>query len=203
MIKADVINYLHKKLDFSIESIKKLEIYAYMLLDYNKRYNLIAKSTEINLWHRHILDSAQIIRYLPTDTQEISDFGSGAGLPGLILSIYDLNNTFHVKLYEKSAVKREFLKKVLQVLDLNFEVKKNVYDEDVVSDVVVARAFKKLPEIIRISREIIKKPHKMIILKGKDAQSAINKVSMTQNYSYKVYKSVTDIDSRILIIDKN
>ena len=42
----------------------------------------------------------------------------------------------------------------------------------------------------------------MIILKGKDAQSAINKVSMTQNYSYKVHKSVTDIDSKILIIDK-
>ena len=96
----------------------------------------------------------------------------------------------------------QFLKKVLNELDLNFEVKKNVYDDAVVSDVIVARAFKKLPEIIKISREIIKNPHKLIILKGKDAQSAINKVSMTQNYSYKVHKSVTDIDSKILIIDK-
>ena len=107
-----------------------------------------------------------------------------------------------MKLYDKSSVKRQFLNKVLEKLDLNFEVKKNIYEDDLDSDVIVARAFKKLPEIIRISREIIKKPHKIIILKGKDAQSAINKVSMTQNYSYKVHKSVTDIDSKILIIDK-
>ena len=202
MNKAEVINYLHKKLSFSKESTKKLETYENMLLDYNKRYNLIAKSTEVNLWERHILDSAQIIKYLPTNTKEISDLGSGAGLPGVILSIYDQNNTFHVKLYDKSSVKRQFLNKVLEKLDLNFEVKKNIYEDDLDSDVIVARAFKKLPEILRISREIIKKPHKLIILKGKDAQSAINKVSMTQNYSYKVHKSVTDIDSRILIIDK-
>ena len=202
MIKAEVINYLEKKLNFSEESIKKLVIYENLLLDYNKRYNLIAKSTETHLWERHILDSAQIVEHLPASTKEISDLGSGAGLPGVILSIYDLNSTFHVKLYEKSKVKRQFLKKVLNELDLNFEVKKNVYDDAVVSDVIVARAFKKLPEIIKISREIIKNPHKLIILKGKDAQSAINKVSMTQNYSYKVHKSVTDIDSKILIIDK-
>lgn len=202
MNKAEVINYLHKKLSFSKESTKKLETYENMLLDYNKSYNLIAKSTEVNLWERHILDSAQIIKYLPTNTKEISDLGSGAGLPGVILSIYDRNNTFHVKLYDKSSVKRQFLNKVLEKLDLNFEVKKNIYEDDLDSDVIVARAFKKLPEILRISREIIKKPHKLIILKGKDAQSAINKVSMTQNYSYKVHKSVTDIDSRILIIDK-
>ena len=58
MNKAEVINYLHKKLNFSKESTKKLETYENMLLDYNKRYNLIAKSTEVNLWERHILDSA-------------------------------------------------------------------------------------------------------------------------------------------------
>ena len=202
MNKAEVISYLHKKLNFSAESTRKLDTYEKLLLDYNERYNLIAKSTETNLWERHILDSAQIVHYLPSNTKEISDLGSGAGLPGVILSIYDLNNTFHVKLYEKSSVKRQFLKKVQKHLDLNFEIKKNIYEDEVGSDVIVARAFKKLPEIMRISREIIKKPHKMIILKGKDAQSAINKVSMTQNYSYKVHKSVTDIDSKILIIDK-
>ena len=124
MIKAEVINYLEKKLNFSEESIKKLVIYENLLLDYNKRYNLIAKSTETHLWERHILDSAQIVEHLPASTKEISDLGSGAGLPGVILSIYDLNNTFHVKLYEKSKVKRQFLKKVLNELDLNFEVKK-------------------------------------------------------------------------------
>ena len=61
MNKVEVINYLHKNFSFSKESINKLEIYENMLLDYNQRYNLIAKSTEINLWERHILDSAQMM----------------------------------------------------------------------------------------------------------------------------------------------
>ena len=57
-----------------------------------------------------------------------------------------------------------------------------------------------LDQIIKISREIIKKPHKMIILKGKNAQAEINNVSLALNYSYKLENSITDIDSKIIII---
>ena len=55
-------------------------------------------------------------------------------------------------------------------------------------------------EIISISREIIKKPHKLIILKGKNAQNEINKVSLGLNYSYKMESSITDYDSKIIIV---
>ena len=54
---------------------------------------------------------------------------------------------------------------------------------------------------MRISREIISKPHKIIILKGKNAQEEINKVSLDINYSYKIEKSITSLDSKIIIID--
>ena len=59
---------------------------------------------------------------------------------------------------------------------------------------------KKIGEIIEISREMIKKPHKLIILKGKNAQNEINKVSLDSNYSYKIEKSLTESDSKIIII---
>ena len=59
----------------------------------------------------------------------------------------------------------------------------------------------KLPEIIKISREIVKKPHKLLILKGKDAQSEINNISLGSNYSYKLESSITDSDSKIIIIE--
>ena len=62
-------------------------------------------------------------------------------------------------------------------------------------------AFKKLSEILTISREIVKKPHKLIVLKGKNAQSEINNVSLASNYSYKLEKSITDDDSKIIIVE--
>ena len=52
-----------------------------------------------------------------------------------------------------------------------------------------------------ISREMVKKPHKLIVLKGKNAQSEINNVSLASNYSYKLEKSITDNDSKIIIVE--
>ena len=74
-------------------------------------------------------------------------------------------------------------------------------EKEVLAEVIVCRAFKKLREILSISREIVKKPHKLIILKGKNAQSEINNVSLEQNYSYKLEKSITDDDSKIIIVE--
>ena len=54
----------------------------------------------------------------------------------------------------------------------------NVYDMESDVDIVVCRAFKKLEQIVKISRETVKKPHKIVILKGKNAQTEINNVSL-------------------------
>ena len=95
-----------------------------------------------------------------------------------------------------------FFGKVLFYLNIkNISIENNVYEKEVLADVIVCRAFKKLDEIIDISREIVKKPHKLIILKGKNAQSEINNVSLEPNYSYKLEKSITDDDSKIIIVE--
>ena len=199
----DVIKLLKNELEFSESSIDKLKIFHDCLLDYNKKYNLISKSTEKNIWFRHILDSAQILKFLDRKkANNIADFGSGAGFPGLILAIQSRNNSFHVKLYEKSAVKRDFLNEIKEKLDLkNVEVKGDIYENEINSSTIICRAFKKLGEIINISREMIKKPHKLIILKGKNAQSEINNVSLGTNYSYKFENSITDHESKIILVE--
>ena len=130
----------------------------------------------------------------------MADLGSGAGFPGLILSIFIKNPEFHVKLYEKSPVKRDFLNKVINEIKLNVEIHDNVYNGIITADIIVCRAFKKLEHIIKISREIVRKPHQIIILKGKNAQSEINNVSLASNYSYKLENSITDADSKIILI---
>ena len=201
MNEDDVAKYLKNKLLFSQRSIEKLKKFKIRLLERNRRYNLISKSTINSIWNRHILDSAQIIKFLPDNTKQIADLGTGAGFPGIILSIFDEKNKFHVKLYEKSPVKRQFLKEIKQMLGLEFDIESNVYQEKIVADVVLARAFKKLAEIIKISRETCSKSHKLIILKGKNAQSEINNVSLGRNYSYKLFNSITDNDSKIILVD--
>jgi 16S rRNA (guanine527-N7)-methyltransferase len=203
MNELKVIEILKNELGFSDSSIKKLKKFHNYLLEYNKRYNLISKKTEKSIWIRHILDSAQIIKFIDASKdQNIVDFGSGAGFPGLIIAFYNENKGFHVKLYEKSPVKRAFLINIKEKLDIrNLDIDNDVYGEEILADIIVCRAFKKLEEILKISRETVKKPHKLIILKGKNAQSEINNVSLGSNYSYKLEKSITDHDSKIIIVD--
>ena len=203
MNELKVTQILKNDHGFSNSSIEKIKKFNNYLLKYNKSYNLISKSTENNIWYRHILDSAQIIKYIDfSKINNLADFGSGAGFPGLIIALHAENPAFHVKLYEKSPVKRDFLRDVKNNLNIkNITIENNVYEKEVLADVIVCRAFKKLDEIIDISREIVKKPHKLIILKGKNAQSEINNVSLDPNYSYKLEKSITDDDSKIIIVE--
>ena len=152
MNELKVTQILKNELGFSNSSLDKIKKFNNKLLEYNKRYNLISKSTENNIWHRHILDSAQIIKFLDfSKISKLVDFGSGAGFPGLILALYAENLSFHVKLYEKSSVKRDFLRIIKNNLHIkNMTIENNVYEKEILADVIVCRAFKKLHEILRI-----------------------------------------------------
>ena len=110
MKAVKVKDILVEKLKFTIQDIEKLNIFHDELLKYNKQYNLISKSTENEIWSRHILDSAQIVNFIDfKQSHSLADLGTGAGFPGVILAIFNKNNKFHVKLYEKSKVKCEKL----------------------------------------------------------------------------------------------
>jgi len=189
-------------LKFSTDDLDKLHIFHEELLKFNKKYNLISKSTESDIWHRHILDSAQLVKYIDFNSNEsLSDMGSGAGFPGVILAIFNKNPSFHVKLYEKSNVKCDFLDNVRNKISVEYDIFGDYKNEDITSYYVVSRAFKKLEEIIRISREIIKVNHKLIILKGRNAENEINKLKPYENFIYNAEGSITDPDSKILVIE--
>jgi len=201
MQEHKVIKILQEKLNFADQSIDKLKMFEGEILKANKRYNFIAKSTEKSIWSRHILDSAQLIKYINFNQGSLSDLGSGAGFPGIVLAIYNQNFNFHVKLYEKSPVKRDFLDEIIGKLKVKVTLFSNVFDGKIESDYIVSRAFKKLDKIIQVSREIAKKPHKLIILKGKNAQEEANKAFKSYKYSYKLEKSMSDEKSKIIIAD--
>ena len=203
MQQLEVINILKKSLNFSDHSIEKLKKFTNLVLKENQNYNLIAKSTENQIWHRHILDSAQLVKFIDFKVNSMADLGTGAGFPGLVVEIFNKNKAFHVKLYEKSPVKRRFLMRAIEELSLNAEVLGDVRDQVIDSEIIICRAFKKLDQIIQVSREIAKKPYKLMILKGQNAQEEINNSFKTKKYPYKLESSITNKESKIILMEIN
>tara|TARA_B100000780_G_scaffold223180_1_gene162269 strand:- start:218 stop:838 length:621 start_codon:yes stop_codon:yes gene_type:complete len=203
MTEKEVQSVLLNTLRFNQDAIYKIDTFCREVFDYNKKFNLISKSTEINIWDRHVLDSAQLVKYIEfKDDLSLSDLGTGAGFPGLVLAIFNRNPRFHVKLYEKSRVKVKFLRAVCEKLNITANIYDGDYkDHNINSNYIVSRAFKKLEEHLRISREIIKVNHKLIILKGKSAEEEIKKLNNKFKYSYSLEKSITSKDSKIVIVD--
>ena len=197
----EVINILQNQLHFSSKTIPNIRIFVEELLKANKKHNFISKSTENNIWERHILDSAQLVKFIDFSKGSLSDLGSGAGFPGLILALFNTNKDFHVKLYEKSPVKRAFLEDVCNKLSIKVQIRGNIYEDIIDSDYIVTRAFKKLEAIIQVSREIAKKSHKLIVLKGRNAQEDLKKAFNKEKYDYKLENSITNEDSKIIIVD--
>ena len=203
MQQLEVINILKKSLNFSDHSIEKLKKFTNLVLKENQNYNLISKSTVNQIWHRHILDSAQLVKFIDFNLNSMADLGTGAGFPGLVVEIFNKNKAFHVKLYEKSPVKRRFLTSVIKELSLNAEVLGDVRDEVIDSEIIICRAFKKLDQIIQVSREIAQKQHKLMILKGQNAQEEIKNSLKTKKYPYKLESSMTNKDSKIILMEIN
>ena len=201
--EADVKRILVQDFNFDTLKIKKLDYFVENLLLYNKKRNLISKNTEKEVWDRHILDSAQIIKFIdPKNCKSIADLGSGGGFPGIILAVYFQNFNFHVKLYDKSPIKSSFLFNISKELRLNCEILcGDVNSSKIDSNYIVCRAFRKLDYILNISRENCVKKHKIIVMKGKNAQEEINNTSQMKNYKYRLEKSITDNNSKIIILD--
>jgi len=202
MTETEVKSLLLNNLNFSQDALYKLDTFRKEVLEYNQKFNLISKSTEQSIWDRHILDSAQLVKFIDfQDNLSLSDLGTGAGFPGLVIAIFNKNPKFHVKLYEKSRVKTKFLISVCEKLNIKAEIYNNHYDtHQISSNYIISRAFKKLEEHIRISREIIQVDHKLIILKGKNAEQEIKNLNKKLEYSYSLKESITSPESKIVFL---
>ena len=201
------LEILSDNLKFDKNSIEKLNILHDELIKYNLTYNLISKNTTEEIWSRHILDSAQLVKFIDfrINNQTLADLGTGAGFPGLVLAIFNKNPLFHVKLYEKSPVKVKFLNKIIDIAEIkSVEVCEGDFKNyDISSDYIVCRAFKKLDRIIEISREIATKKHKLIVLKGKSAQEEVESSLKKSIFKYKLVDSITDKKSKIIFVDEH
>ena len=197
---------LIKSLQVSRETITSLNIYEALLLENNRKFNLISKSTENILKTRHILDSAQAIDFIDKSSKICADLGTGAGFPGIVLSILFKERKYPIRidLYEKSPKKCQFLSKVAKKLDLNVLVlEKNILEQkNLEVGTIVARAFKPIQSIFKIVTKNFKNFKNLILFLGKNGKQTLLDASKVWEFEYKERKSVTSDDSLILNIKK-
>ena len=191
----------------SRETITSLMKYEEFLINRNKTLNLVGNSTISNIWYRHFLDSAQVIDFIDKSQKTLVDIGSGAGFPGLVLSIVakDKKIPVKIKLIEKSKKKIIFLKEIITKLNLNaIAINQNIEDEKFhfIDDTFVARAFKPLPKIFELKHSKAKNLKEIIIFLGKNGQDSLLQASKNWDIKYKQSMSVTSSDSFIIQVNK-
>jgi len=172
--------------------------YKKILLNENHKMNLIGKSTIDDFDQRHIIDCIQIIKHMPDKKKQVMDIGTGAGLPGVLLSILGYQN---LHLVEKSPKKSAFLEICKAHLGLNYKIHTKPIAEisGVNIDYITARAFAPIEKIITATKKIIHKKTIYVLLKGKSYLSELNLIN-PQKYSWKNYPSITSEESKIIVL---
>ena len=198
-------NYLIlDKFNVPRETFSELDEFKELIIEKNKEINLISSKTINNLKSRHIIDCAQIIDLIDINSKICTDIGSGAGLPGIVLSIILKGKKIDMKmnLYEKSYHKSSFLRSVSKKLKLNSEI----FQEDIfkkknlVSGSILARAFKPLPVILDLVEKNFKEYTNLIVFMGKNGKQLLEEAFKKWEFEYKERKSLTSDDSFLLNI---
>ncbi len=205
MIDSNFLNYsCLEPLNVSRETFPELEQFRQTIIEKNKVINLISKDSVNASKERHIIDSAQIIDLIDLNGSVCTDIGSGSGLPGIVLAIImkHKKSDMKFKLYEKSFHKSNFLKEVTSKFNLNVEVfHKDIFNEkNLSSDIIVARAFKPLPVILKLLKNNFKFFNEVILFLGKSGREIIEEVTTEWKIKYEMKKSITSKDSIILKI---
>ena len=186
----------------SEETAFKLKKLVSMLLDYQKNMNLIGKSTMPAIWNRHILDSAQIEKFLPKENKNhiTVDVGTGAGFPGIVLAVMGRKDLL---LCEKSIKKNIFLKAVTKEFDLKVKLYNDRIENLKATNIrtIIARAFSPLKNLILKVRCCLNSDTTLVLHKGKTYMKEIIEAKGLFCFDYKCYNSVTNSDAKILKID--
>ena len=197
-----------KGLSVSRETFLDFENYISMIIEKNKKINIISQNTSSkkSIIERHIIDSAQIIDFIDFNYNTTIDLGSGAGLPGIVVAIIlkNMKNNMDVHLYEKSYHKSRFLKEVSEKLNLNTKVfQKNIFEiKNLETGTVMSRAFKPMPVVLDLVYENFSKYKNLIFFMGKNGKITFEKSKDDWSLEYIEKKSLTNEDSFLLNIKK-
>ena len=195
-----------KHFNVSRETISCLYLYESLLKKWNNKTNLVSKNSLSDAWVRHFLDSAQLVKHCQPENKLWLDFGSGAGFPAVVSAIVlrDIGIETNFVLVEKNKTKAFFLGELKRRLGLSFEIIcENVKEIDPLkADIISARAFSPLENLLPVSNYHGKKNSVSLFLKGKNIRTELDKTFKMWFFQYDIISSISSVDGKIIKINK-
>ena len=200
---------------FSVEQIEQFYRYMNLLIEWNEKMNLTAITEPKEIILKHFIDSITILKYID-DNSKLVDVGTGAGFPGVPLSI--MNPTLKITLVDSLNKRLIFLQEVVKELNLkNIEIvharaeefgqNKNCREK---FDIATSRAVANLATLSEYLVPLVKIGGKIISMKASNAKEEINDAQKAiEVLGGKIEKieefdlPESDIGRTIIIIDKN
>ena len=199
----------------SRETIEKLSSYENLIIQGQEKYSLVGNSTLNNIWLRHFVDSAKIfniIKDLCSSSKEKTlnfvDVGSGAGFPGVIVSIMaDAENIpITTVLVDSNKKKCAFLRSVKKELQLSFKVldKRSEKIEEKF-DIITSRAVTSLKNFLSNNYNMFNKNSNLILFKGKTWMQEVKESKKKWKFQLNIVKNNNQLDASggVTLIIKN
>lgn len=185
----------------SHETLAQMATYQALLMKWQKAINLVGPTTLDAVAERHFFDSAQLFRYIPDLNVRLVDMGSGAGFPGLILSLLGVRE---VHLIESDVRKATFLREVSRETKANAQIH-DIRIEDFKApkiDIFSARALAPLRDLLGFMHRLSTPGHPSygLFLKGMQYQEELDKAAKQWSFTVDLYPSMTDLASKIIKI---
>lgn len=185
----------------SHETGQRLGQYVALLKKWNATINLIGKTTEADIWQRHIWDSYQLIPLIPSTTRSLVDLGSGAGLPGIVLACVF---SFPITLVERDARKSSFLREAVRSLGLTHVT---ILQEDATKitgpfDVITSRALAALDTLCGFAYPLMQDGSICLFPKGENCATEVVQARTHWAFESQVIHSKTHEKASIVSISK-
>jgi 16S rRNA (guanine527-N7)-methyltransferase len=156
--------------------------YLDMLERWNKAFNLTAVRDPLQMIGLHLLDSLAVHPHIQ-DASTIIDVGSGAGLPGIPLSILNPQKKF--TLLDSNGKKTRFLFQVISQLGLTnvqqIHSRVEAYTPRTKFDRVISRAFSSIPDMLQQCHHLIADEGTFLAMKGKNPKTELSKIAKAYN----------------------
>ena len=200
--------------NFSVEQLEKFYKYMNLLIEWNEKMNLTAITEPNDIILKHFIDSITINKYIE-NTAKVVDVGTGAGFPGIPLSIIrtDLQITL-VDSLNKRLIFLQEIKKELELKNIDIvharveEIGQNKNYRETF-DIATSRAVANLSTLSEYLVPLVKIKGKCVCMKASDAEEEIkqaeNAVNILGGKIVKVEKfnlPNSDIGRTIIIINK-
>ena len=186
----------------SRETAELLEAYVDRIKSANAAQNLVSASTLDAIWQRHIIDSAQLVRFEPRADASWLDIGSGAGLPGIVIAALVEGP---MTLVEPRRLRADFLQETVTMLGLADRVTVECAKVEKITgsfDLIAARAVAPLDRLLRMALHLAHDGTIWALPKGKSAQSELAEARRSWQCDARSETSCTNPDARILVLSK-